>query len=147
MSELHDSDLYSAAVNALASDASASNTFEKIMLSATSVLDVSSFKQELAVIEDIIRSEYSLTSMPGPWRSAKSVVLGALSLGITLLDGNGLTRGKSELQAAIKTAKGELTEPPTPHDRAMVYVGSLAKMWKDLSIEQSNTIKAIIAGW
>ena len=56
--------------------------------------------------------------MPGAWRSAKSVALGAIKYGIPLMQDNEV-RGKSEVQTAINAAKGgetkEKAEKVCPH--------------------------------
>ena len=46
--------------------------------------------------------EYKLTSMPNAWRSAKSVVLGAMAKGISLMDDNFNIKGKTEVQNQLK---------------------------------------------
>jgi hypothetical protein len=45
--------------------------------------------------------------MPGPWRSAKSVIQTSMKLGIKLIDDNGGYVGKTYLQNKIKELKTE----------------------------------------
>lgn len=53
--------------------------------------------------EAMFKQEYG--PIPNAYRSAKSVALGALKLGIGLYGDNGHPKGKSAIQAAIKDAK------------------------------------------
>ena len=147
MSETHDSELYVAATNALASEASDVNTFEKMLSSAMSYTDSSEFKKEVALIEDIIKSEFSLTKMPSPWRSAKSVCYGALALGIGFLDENGNQKGKTALQNEIKLIKtGGEEEKKTPFEKCIAHTTALAKLIHELDSADLTALRAVLSG-
>jgi len=109
MSELHSSLLYDAATNSLASEASGDNCWTKMATASFGFTDSKEFAKELKAVEKLIKTEYKLKSMPNPWRSAKSVVLGAMQHLIQLTDSNGEILGKSTIQTKIKMAK-ELVE-------------------------------------
>ena len=147
MSAIHDSDLYSAATNALASEASASNTYEKIINSAMSHIDFMDFRKEIANVEKIIRDEYGIASMPSPWRSAKSVVFGALAVGLSLLDSNGNAKGKSALQSEIKTAKSSTAEPIGNFEAALTKLYSLHTFFVDCTTAEKDEVKRLINSW
>jgi len=144
MSEIHDSDLYAAATNALASEASAINTFEKIVSFAMSCLDVSDFKTQLYDVEKVIKEEYSLTSMPSPWRSAKSVCLSAFSFGISFLNENSVPKGKTRLQAEIKAATSTESEE-TPWNKAMKGANIIARNFSSLTPKEQESLKSLVA--
>ena len=110
--------LYKAATESLVSDASATSTFEKMITCAYTHSDVASFKKELIETERIIRTEFEITSMPGPWRSSKSVLLQSMSMGISLVDHNGSYVGKTFLQNKIKESKLAVKEPLTNQEYA-----------------------------
>ena len=105
MSVLHESLLYDAATNSLASDASSDNCWTKMVTASFGNPEYSSFQKELKEIEKLIKSEYKLSSMPSPWRSAKSVVLSALKESISLTGVNGEILGKSHIQVLLKHLK------------------------------------------
>ena len=60
-----------------------------------------------------IKKEFEVGSMPGPWRSAKSVIHSAMKLGIGLVDDTGGFYGKTFLQNKIKDSKTDTKEPET----------------------------------
>lgn len=105
MSELHASLLYDAATNSLASDASSDNCWTKMVTATFSNPEHHSFAKEIKEVEKLIKTEYKISSMPSPWRSAKSIVLTALRESITLTGVNGEIMGKSYIQAKIKHLK------------------------------------------
>lgn len=97
--------LYAAATEALVSETSATSTFEKMIAVAYSHATNETFSEEVKEIEKIIRKEFEITSMPGPWRSAKSVITSAMKQRIELCDKNGSFYGKTYLQNKLKSLK------------------------------------------
>lgn len=102
--------LYEAATESLVSDASATSTFEKMIGVGYTHSTVETFVQELKATEKQIKQEFEVGSMPGPWRSAKSVITSAMKLGIDLCDSNGGLYGKTYLQNKIKESKTDTKE-------------------------------------
>jgi len=102
--------LYAAATESLVSDASATSTFEKMIQVAFTHSSVETFAKELKDTERAIKKDFEVSSMPGPWRSAKSVIHSAMNLGIALVDDNGSYIGKTALQSKIKAAKPVKTD-------------------------------------
>ena len=96
-----ESALYAAATESLVSDASAKSTFEKMIQVAFMHSVPETFAKEVKDTEKQIRKEFDITSMPGPWRSAKSVIQTSMKLGIKLIDDNGGYVGKTYLQNKI----------------------------------------------
>ena len=107
------STLYAAATEALVSDASATSTFEKMIQVAYTHSTEQTFAKDIKETEKLIKKEFEVGSMPGPWRSAKSVIQGAMKLGIGLVDDNGGYCGKTYLQNKIKEMKTGVKEPMT----------------------------------
>ena len=103
--ETTSSPLYAAATESLVSDASATSTFEKMIQVAYTHSTVDTFTKELKDTEKLIKKDFEISSMPGPWRSAKSVIHTAMKLGISLVDDNGSYCGKTFLQNKIKETK------------------------------------------
>ena len=104
------STLYAAATESLVSDASATSTFDKVITVAYTHSTVETFIKEVKETEVEIKKDFEISSMPGPWRSAKSVVIGAMKLNIPLIDTNGLYFGKTNLQMKIKELKASHEE-------------------------------------
>ena len=117
--------LYEAATESLVSESSATSTFEKMIGVAFTHSTADTFQQEVKATEKQIKTEFEVTSMPGPWRSAKSVITSSMALGIGLCDSNGTFYGKTYLQnkikeLKIKTGKEDVTEAE--------YVNKICKM-------------------
>jgi hypothetical protein len=118
------STLYAAATEALVSDASATSTFEKMIQVAFTHSTEETFAKDIKATEKLIKKEFEVGSMPGPWRSAKSVIQGAMKLGIGLVDDNGGYCGKTYLQNKIKEMKTGVKEPMTNEE----YSNKIIKM-------------------
>jgi hypothetical protein len=100
--ETTSSPLYAAATESLVSDASATSTFEKMIQVAYTHSTVDTFTKELKDTEKLIKKDFEISSMPGPWRSAKSVIHTAMKLSISLVDDNGSYCGKTFFKTRSK---------------------------------------------
>ena len=86
--------------------------------------------------------------MPSPWRSAKSVCYGALTLGVNLYDENLQIKGKTRLQNDIKLAKIVGTEEKAPLQVVLDKLQSAFKLYISLEHEdQIEVLRAIKASW
>lgn len=121
------SPLYAAATEALVSDASATSTFEKMIQVAYTHSTVDTFSKELKDTEKLIKKEFEIGSMPGPWRSAKSVIHTAMKLNISLVDDNGSYCGKTYLQNKIKE-----TKPGKEEMTNQEYIDKVLKLLMDI---------------
>ena len=121
------SPLYAAATEALVSDASATSTFEKMIQVAYTHSTVDTFSKELKDTEKLIKKEFDIGSMPGPWRSAKSVIHTAMKLNISLVDDNGSYCGKTYLQNKIKE-----TKPGKEEMTNQEYIDKVLKLLMDI---------------
>lgn len=135
-------DLYEAGLQSLASEASANNTYEKIATTALGYKTSGDFLEEMNRVETKIKSEFSLTKMPNPWRSAKSILSTCLEFNLAITDDNGSILGKSALQAKIRDVKssGKTTHYEVAHKAAM----SLVNISSVLSPMERELIKAMI---
>jgi len=120
--------LYQAGTEALVSDASATSTYEKMISVAFTHSSIETFVKEVRETEKQIKKDFEVTSMPGPWRSSKSVICGAMKLGIPLIADNGGFYGKTSLQNKIKELKAEPKEEPTAIDYANKAIAILTKV-------------------
>ena len=117
----HDSALYEAATNALASEASSENTWTKMVTASFPYTTRKDFEKELKAVELLIKKEYGMTSMPTSWRSAKSIVLGAMKHEISLSDDNGHIKGKSAIQNALKAFSSQYVSCETVEEKKSLY--------------------------
>jgi hypothetical protein len=115
--------LYEAATESLVADSSANSTFEKMISVAYTHGTLDTFVQELKATEKQIKAEFEVGAMPGPWRSAKSVIQSAMRLKLSLCDDNAVFYGKTYLQNKIKEAKTE-TKVVTEED----YISRICKL-------------------
>jgi hypothetical protein len=118
------STLYAAATEALVSETSATSTFEKMIQVAFTHSSIETFAKEVRETERQIKKEFEIGSMPGPWRSAKSVIHSAMKLSLGLVDDNGGFYGKTYLQNKIKEMKTKTKEVVTPD----AYVNKICKL-------------------
>ena len=125
--EITSSPLYAAATESLVSDASATSTFEKMIQVAYTHSTVDTFTKELKDTEKLIKKDFEISSMPGPWRSAKSVIHTAMKLSISLVDDNGSYCGKTYLQNKIKEAKPDKEEVTNQQ-----YIDKFLKLLMDI---------------
>jgi len=125
--EITSSPLYAAATESLVSDASATSTFEKMIQVAYTHSTVDTFTRELKDTEKLIKKDFEISSMPGPWRSAKSVIHTAMKLSISLVDDNGSYCGKTYLQNKIKEAKPDKEEVTNQQ-----YIDKVLKLLMDI---------------
>lgn len=125
--ETTSSPLYAAATESLVSDASATSTFEKMIQVAYTHSTVDTFTKELKDTEKLIKKDFEISSMPGPWRSAKSVIHTAMKLSISLVDDNGSYCGKTYLQNKIKETKPDKEEVTNQQ-----YIDKVLKLLMDI---------------
>ena len=146
MDALH-STLYAAATEALVSDASATSTFEKMIQVAFTHSTEETFAKDIKATEKLIKKEFEVGSMPGPWRSAKSVIQSAMKLGIGLVDDNGGYCGKTYLQNKIKEMKTEVKEPVTNEEYSNKIIKMLMNPPEELdSALIFKTVKDFVTG-
>jgi hypothetical protein len=126
------STLYAAATESLVSDASATSTFEKMITEAFTHGTIDTFTKDLLDTEKLIKKDFEVKSMPGPWRSAKSVITSAMKLNIKLVDSNGGYFGKTALQNKIKQTKVDTKEPINSDDYANKIIKLLMEIPEDL---------------
>ena len=122
------STLYAAATESLVSDASATSTFEKMIQVAYSHSTEETFTKELKEVERQIKKDFEVSSMPSPWRSAKSVIQSAMKLNIPLVDDNASYCGKTYLQNKIKEMKTETKELVTEEE----YFNRIVKLMMEV---------------
>jgi hypothetical protein len=124
--------LYTAATEALVSDSSATSTFEKMIAVGFQHSSLETFNKELKDTEKLIKKEFEVSAMPGPWRSAKSVITTAIKLSIGLVDDNGGFYGKTFLQNKIKEKKLDGKDPETNDSYASKVIKLLTNIPDEL---------------
>lgn len=119
--------LYTAAVAMMASDRLDSDSWEQIANFTVAFKgDADELTAQFVDIEDKIKADYSITAMPGRWRSAKSAALKAKLAGINLVTAEGEIKGKSAIE---KEVKARLSSPSLSHARQIeLVIGRLVVM-------------------
>jgi len=141
------STLYTAATESLVSDQAGNSTFEKMLRVAYTHAGVETFIKEVKETEAKIKKDFEISSMPGPWRSAKSVVYSAMRLSIPLIDKNGQCHGKTFLQNAIKEKRGVDKEEITTNEYVTKICNALIATPKHLDGEEVyKRVKDFIEG-
>ena len=138
------SELYNAATEALVSETSAQSTFEKMIQCAYSSKDHQSFMEEVKETEKQIKKDFEVTSMPNPWRSAKSVISSAMKLNIDLVDDNSCYYGKTFLQTAIKAAKADVKSEYSVMELTNQVIGKLNSIPVEKKLEVMTNVKYYI---
>jgi hypothetical protein len=128
------STLYAAATESLVSESSANSTFEKMIQVAYTHSTHETFSKELKDTETAIKKDFEISSMPSPWRSAKSVLISAMKLDISLIDDNGGFVGKTYLQNKIKEKKVEDKDPPTTQEYADQVIKKMISVPEDVDL-------------
>ena len=109
-SEGEGTELYRAGCESLVSESSAASTFLKMISCAFGHSSLDTFTKEVRQTEKQIKEDFAIPSMPGPWRSAKSVITTSMTLGLKLIDDNGSFVGKTFLQNRIKEIRSKAKE-------------------------------------
>ena len=138
------SELYNAATEALVSETSAQSTFEKMIQCAYSSKDHQSFMEEVKETEKQIKKDFEVTSMPNPWRSAKSVISSAMKLNIDLVDDNSCYYGKTFLQTAIKAAKANVKAEYSVMELTNQIIGKFNSIPVEKKLEVMTNVKYYI---
>ena len=143
MSEVHESGLYVAASNALASDASAENTWTHMAKASFPHMTAADFMKELNEVEAVIKKEYGITSMPNPWRSSKSIILNAMRLKVNLCDANGVLLGKTAIQDILNALK----DPSTALELGLAALRTLSSHFDACDAAQKKTLASQITAF
>ncbi len=139
--DLHSHSLYSAATESIVSETCANNTWAKMATHAVETPQKEDFFKDLAEVEASIKSEYGITTMPNPWRSAKSIIKMSYTKGIKLYkDDDHTPRGKSEVQQELRDKQIPKSPSTLSFDAMMV----IANHWTDITdIERAQLIRII----
>lgn len=138
---MEESELYQAATNSLASDASSENCYSKMANETNGYCgDYKSFERDLKSIEVRIKSEYKITSMPSAWRSAKSVLIKCMKGGVAIFNSNDTLKGKTELQNELKTDVSAVGKYATCEK----HVHLASRVFKFLSLTEQAVIRNLI---
>jgi hypothetical protein len=112
---------------ALVSESTGTSTYEKMVSVARISPGVKNFLAETKEAEKRAKAEFSLTKMPSPWRSAKSVCASALSIGLCFVDENGSICGKTTMQNRIKDYKDAMRPITTRVETAIEAINKILR--------------------
>lgn len=89
-------------------------------IAASAHRDENAFGRLTSSWEDGYKQDTGAATMPGAYRSAKSVLKSAIKGGIPLLDAEGMPRGKTSIEKDIKAAKDAAKDTKTPEEKAII---------------------------
>ena len=137
--------LYTAAKNSLAADASTENCWSLLVRDSKELRGsiYKDTKEAIIAMEFRIKEEYKMEVMPNAWRSAKSVLLGALKLGLPLEDENGVFFGKSAMQRLIREAKESVAIEKTPYQLVITHLDKARNLIHHLTKDEQRAIREL----
>lgn len=100
---------------------------------------ITSMYEEMSVVERQMKADYDVSAMPSAWRSAKSVVLGAVREDIILIQA-GKVVGKTEIETQIKVKRIAADAPRTIVGRYARLAEETRRMWNDLTDTEKETV-------
>jgi hypothetical protein len=89
-------------------------------ISAGAHRDENAFGRLSSGWEEGYKQDTGSATMPGAYRSAKSVLKNAIKGGIPLLDAEGEPRGKTAIEKDIKAAKDAAKDTKSPEEKAII---------------------------
>lgn len=106
--------------------------------------DENSFGRLTAVWEDGYKQDTGSSTMPGAYRSAKSVLKNAIKAGIPLLDEAGKPRGKTAIEKDIKAAKDAAKDEKTPEEKAYIMARTLIQFCEKHGLDYTYVLDSVL---
>lgn len=139
--------LKNVAVTAFASEALEGETWEGMCRYAVEAIKNGgthfTIRIEMKAVEKQMKADYDVTAMPSAWRSAKSVVLGAVAEAVDLMKGSAVL-GKTDVETRIKAARISAGKAPAyTYLNEYMKVAKLAeKFWGLMTTEQQDAVES-----
>jgi len=108
--------------------------------------DENSFGRLTAGWEEGYKQDTAQATMPGAYRSAKSVLKNAIKAGIPLLDEAGEPRGKTAIEKDIKAAKDAAKDEKTPAEKALIMAKALVLFCEKHRLSYTDAIDSVLKG-
>lgn len=91
--------------------------------------------------EDDYKASHKSVEIPSTYRSAKSVALKALKLGVAVVTDKGIPLGKTEVEKAIKEAQGD----KAPIEKVRTTLNTLAALIDKCDDEERKQAQSLLA--
>ena len=108
--------------------------------------DENSFGRLTAGWEDGYKQDTGQSTMPGAYRSAKSVLKNAIKAGIPLLDGEGEPRGKTAIEKDIKAAKDAAKDHKSPEEKAIILARAFVQFCSKHGLDHAAILDTAMSG-
>jgi hypothetical protein len=92
------------------------------------------------------KQETGAATMPGAYRSAKSVLKNAIKGGIPLLDAEGEPRGKTAIEKDIKAAKDAAKDTKTPEEKASIMAKGFVQFCAKHGLDHAAVLDTATSG-
>lgn len=126
--------------------ADAWGTMLRETITATAHRDENAFGRLTATWEEGYKQDTGSATMPGAYRSAKSVLKNAIKAGIPLLDEAGEPRGKTAIEKDIKAAKDAAKDEKSPEEKALIMAKSLVLFCEKHGLSYTDAIDSVLKG-
>jgi hypothetical protein len=130
--------LYEACVGFMVAEKSEADSWEKVARFVQTKVDNGSgdeaqLKAEFSVVEKQIKKDFSVTTLPTAWRTAKSTAMSAARAEVSLLDDTGTVKGKSGIEDEVRGKKLG-TDVPTLVEKIVADLSNSASRMTGLRI-------------
>lgn len=129
--------LYDAAVGWMVSERTDKDSWETVVRYVHARQEagdqLAQIKADFKVVEQQIKSDFTITQLPIAWRTAKSIALKAVAMGLPLLDGGDVI-GKTELDNRTKGSVPRNSGAPCS-DQVVQLIGSATRAVQKIAAE------------
>ena len=108
--------LYDACVGFMVSEKTGRDSWAKVAVfvdgKVKAGVSVSDIRSEFKVVEQQLKADFKVATLPAAWRSAKTAALNAARAGVAMVDQEGGAHGKTAVEHATKIVRRGGTPPP-----------------------------------
>lgn len=126
--------------------ADAWGTMLRETITASAHRDENAFGRLTATWEEGYKQDTAQATMPGAYRSAKSVLKNAIKAGIPLLDAEGEPRGKTAIEKDIKAAKDAAKDEKSPDEKALIMAKGFIQFCGKHGIDYDAVLDTALKG-
>lgn len=126
--------------------ADAWGTMLRETITASAHRDENAFGRLTATWEEGYKQDTGSATMPGAYRSAKSVLKNAIKAGIPLLDAEGEPRGKTAIEKDIKAAKDAAKDEKSPDEKALIMAKGFIQFCGKHGIDYDAVLDTALKG-
>jgi hypothetical protein len=115
-------------------------------IAASAHRDENAFGRLTDTWQEEYKQETGSATMPGAYRSAKSVLKNAIKGGIPLLDAEGEPRGKTAIEKDIKAAKDAAKDTKSPEEKAIIMARGFVQFCAKHGLDHAAMLDTAMSG-